>query len=330
MSRATDRPVDLTQLDIFLTIASTGSMSGAANVLGVSQSAVSQALAQLEQSLGFTLVDRSRRPLALTSAGLYMSHNAGALIAMARQLKARAIEASQSERAYLRMGVIDSVANAIGPQLIRWLLKRTSGLSVQIGMALAQEQALRDREVDLIISTNAFVDRPEFDHRFLYRENFVAITRKESGAATHREAVTLQSLAATETLIRYSHTSTLGIRVERVLRHNAISPPRVLEVDHADTLTLLVSQGLGWAITTPTCLLQTGTRFVDAIDLVPIAHGNSTRSIFAITRSGEFPMLTDALVGRVREALDGLLSTHPRLRAYVPNGAIDFSKPQLE
>ncbi|WP_079503645.1 helix-turn-helix domain-containing protein [Paraburkholderia hospita] len=45
MSRSGDRPVDLYQLDIFLTIASTGSMSGAASVLGVSQPAVSQALA---------------------------------------------------------------------------------------------------------------------------------------------------------------------------------------------------------------------------------------------------------------------------------------------
>jgi len=331
MSRATDRPVDLNQLDIFLTIASAGSMSGAATVLGVSQPAVSQALAQLEHSLGLTLVDRSRRPLALTSAGVYMSHNAGALIAMARQLKMRAVEASQSERAFLRIGVIDSVANAIGPSLIKWLLERTSGLSVQIGMAVAQERALLDREVDLIISTNALAERPEFDHRFLYRENFIAITQRGSNSGADPDPpVTLQSLAETQSLIRYSHSSTLGIRVERVLRHNAISPPRILEVDHADTLTLLVSQGLGWAITTPTCLLQTGVRFVDAIDLVPIDHGNSTRPIYAIARSGEFPLLTEALAGKVREALDGLLSTHPRLRKYVPKGSIEFDEPQME
>jgi DNA-binding transcriptional LysR family regulator len=328
MSRPTGRPVDLYQLDIFLTIASTGSMSGAAAVLGVSQSAVSQALAQLEHSLGLVLVDRSRRPLALTSAGVYISHNAEPLIAMARQLKTRAVDASNSERVYLRIGVIDSVANAIGPQLIKWLLERTSGLSVQIGMATAQEDALTNREVDLIISTNSFVDHPEFEHRFLYSENFVAITGR---APLHDDQpVTLQTLAASQPFIRYSHASTLGIRVERVLRYNAVDPPRKLEVDHADTLTLLVSQGLGWAITTPTCLLQTGTRFVDVIDLIPIEQGNSTRSIFLVTRSGEFTALADALVDKVREALTGLLATHPRLRAYVPDGAIDFTDPQTQ
>jgi len=158
------------------------------------------------------------------------------------------------------------------------------------------------------------------------RENFVAIT----GRATARtdEPLTLATLAASQAFIRYSATSTAGMRVERLLRYNNIDPHRKLEVDHADTLTLLVSQGLGWAITTPTCLLQTGTRFVDVIDLIPVEQGNSTRPIFLITRRGEFPMLANAFVGKVREALTSLLATQPRLRVYVPEGAIDFSEPR--
>ncbi|MFP3646155.1 LysR substrate-binding domain-containing protein [Paraburkholderia sp. SIMBA_054] len=99
-----------------------------------------------------------------------------------------------------------------------------------------------------------------------------SLCRNPKHAQNHDEGtVTLQALANSLPFIRYSHSSTLGVRVERVLRYNAIDSPRKLEVDHADTLTLLVSQGLGWAITTPTCLLQTGTRFVDTIDLIPIA-----------------------------------------------------------
>jgi len=132
MSKQSDRPVDLYQLDVFLTIASTGSMSAAAGVLGISQSAVSQATAQLEQSLGLVLIDRARRPLSLTSAGLYISQNAEPLIALARQLKAHATDASNTEGSYLRIGMIDSVANTIGPSVIKQLLARTTGLSVQI------------------------------------------------------------------------------------------------------------------------------------------------------------------------------------------------------
>jgi DNA-binding transcriptional LysR family regulator len=324
MSKQSDRPVDLYQLDVFLTVASTGSMSAAAGVLGISQSAVSQATAQLEQSLGLVLIDRARRPLSLTSAGLYISQNAEPLIALARQLKAHAADASNTEGSYLRIGMIDSVANTIGPSVIKQLLARTTGLSVQIGMAIAQEEALLSRELDLIISTNAFVDNPAFEHVLLYKENFVAISSRDS--IRNESATTLQTLAGTQAFIRFSRASTLGIRIERILRYNELDLPRKLEVDHADTLTLLVAQGLGWAITTPTCLLQTGTRFVDVIHLIPIEKGNSSRSIFLVGRRGEFPTLSKTIADAVKQSLTALLDSHVKLRQYVPAGGIDISE----
>jgi DNA-binding transcriptional LysR family regulator len=320
MSKQSDRPVDLYQLDVFLAIASTGSMSAAAGVLGISQSAVSQATAQLEQSLGLLLIDRGRRPLTLTSAGLYISQNAEPLIVLARQLKAHAMDASKTEGSYLRIGMIDSVANTIGPSVIKQLLARTTGLSVQIGMAIAQEEALLSRELDLIISTNAFVDNPAFEHMLLYEENFVAIANHQY--ICDESTTTLRMLADAQPFIRFSRTSTLGIRVERILRYNELNLPRKLEVDHADTLTLLVAQGLGWAITTPTCLLQTGTRFLDVIKLIPIEKGNSSRSIFLVGMRGEFPTLSKAIADAVKQSLLALLDSDTGLNRFVPEGGI--------
>src|ERR1700676_52763 len=101
-----------------------------------------------------------------------------------------------------------------------------------------------------------------------------------------------------------------GIRCERILRYNELDLPRKLEADHADTLTLLVAQGLGWAITTPTCLLQTGTRFVDVIDLIPIDKGNSVRSIYLVGRRGEFPTLSKTIADAVKQSLLVLVDSH--------------------
>jgi DNA-binding transcriptional LysR family regulator len=318
VSRQHDRPVDLYQLDVFLTVASMGSMSAAAGALGISQSAVSQTTAQLEQSLGLVLIDRARRPLSLTPAGLYISQNAEPLIALARQMKAQATEVSKNEGSYLRIGMIDSVANTIGPSLIRQLVARTRGLSVQIGMATVQEEALLGRELDLMISTNSFVDHPAFEHQLLYEESFVAIVGRDA-----RHEATPPTLQAAVPFIRFSRTSTLGIRIERILRSNGIDAPRKLEVDHADTMTLLVAQGLGWAITTPTCLLQTGTRFVHAIDLIPVERGNSTRSIFLVGRRGEFLTLSRDIAIAVRQSLHELLDSHSWLRPYVPSSGTE-------
>ncbi len=306
MAKQKDGPVDLSQLDVFLTVCSVGTMSAAAKTLGVSQSAVSQAIVQLEQSLGLTLIDRARRPLALTASGLFIAQNGEPVIAQARRLKSQANEICQTGNVYLRMGMIDSFAKTIGPSVIKRLYKHTSGLSVHIGMAVAQEQALLRRDVDMVVTTSSFIDNTAFEHRLLYREGFIAMAPKRRAA--HRQAPSLASFAAAMPLIRFSRLSALAIRIERILRYQQLDLPRKLEVDHADTMTLLVSQGLGWAISTPTCLMQTGDRFPDSLDVIGIAEGNPRRSIYLVWRRGEFPALSENIVAVVRRSLQTLLS----------------------
>jgi DNA-binding transcriptional LysR family regulator len=61
--------IPFSQLLDFLAVARTGSFSGAARQLGVSRSAVSQAVRQLEEQLRVVLVQRTTRSVALTEAG---------------------------------------------------------------------------------------------------------------------------------------------------------------------------------------------------------------------------------------------------------------------
>ena len=66
--------MDLKSLKVFKDIAQTRSLSRSATLNGVSQSAVSQQVQEMERSLGVTLLDRSSRPLGMTPAGdLYAS-----------------------------------------------------------------------------------------------------------------------------------------------------------------------------------------------------------------------------------------------------------------
>lgn len=61
--------VDTTRLRLFLDIAQTRSLSRAATLNGISQSAATQHVQELEKRLGVALLDRSRRPVNLTPAG---------------------------------------------------------------------------------------------------------------------------------------------------------------------------------------------------------------------------------------------------------------------
>src|SRR5690242_9267273 len=61
--------MDLGSLKLFRDIVQTRSFSRAAGMNGVSQSAASQQVQELERNLGVSLIDRSRRPLVVTPAG---------------------------------------------------------------------------------------------------------------------------------------------------------------------------------------------------------------------------------------------------------------------
>jgi DNA-binding transcriptional LysR family regulator len=65
--------MDFDRLKLFRDIAFSRSVSKGASMNGISQSAVSQYLRDLEEHMGITLLDRGTRPLTVTEAGkLYL------------------------------------------------------------------------------------------------------------------------------------------------------------------------------------------------------------------------------------------------------------------
>lgn len=63
------RALDLTALRSFVAVADAGGVTRAANLLNLTQSAVSMQMKRLEEALGVTLLDRSARTVTLTAAG---------------------------------------------------------------------------------------------------------------------------------------------------------------------------------------------------------------------------------------------------------------------
>ena len=72
------------QLQAFLAVAQSQSFSGAARQLGVSRSAVSQSVRQLEEELRVVLVARTTRSVSLTDAGRRLVASAGPAVAQTR------------------------------------------------------------------------------------------------------------------------------------------------------------------------------------------------------------------------------------------------------
>jgi len=103
---------DLKSLEIFVSTVDAGNMTIAAEKLGTTQSAVSQNLANLERSLEAQLLDRTVRPIEVTTAGRFLYDSAQQML-------------KQAEKPAKICAKLTSITltTLILPWLIHWLIR---------------------------------------------------------------------------------------------------------------------------------------------------------------------------------------------------------------
>jgi DNA-binding transcriptional LysR family regulator len=296
-------PIDLRLLQVFLAVSAGGSMTAAAKQLGLTQSAVSQSLRQLESELKVSLIGRDRRPMQLTAAGNLLRHRAIRLLEQADQLPSLVQEIASAILPVIRIGLVDSFAATVGPHLIRELLQSTLHLTVYGGLSPTLGEALKRRAVDLIVTSRPSYDIDGLERHLILREPFILLT--PAAIAQKMSRLSLDEIATRYPMIRYSARSTQGAQVERHLRRVNVQAPRTVEVDTSDTLVAMVAASCGWAITTPLCYLQ-GRAHAAATVPARLPGPGFSRSIVLIAHAGdyaEFPRRVAQQVQRILKTL---------------------------
>ena len=132
----------LTQLNAFVLVARLGSVTSAANALGVSESAVSQALTALRQHLGDQLVSRGPSGMTLTAGGSRLLATASQIVVLGAEAHA-AVRAAQGAPEQLRMVASPTFAEFVASPLTEAFRRRFAGpLEVSSGMAVTHEMAV--------------------------------------------------------------------------------------------------------------------------------------------------------------------------------------------
>lgn len=108
---------DLRRMAIFAAVVRHGSMSGAGRELGMSTSAVSQQIRQLEQTGGVTLLHRSTRKLTLTEAGARFHVRCAELVAAAEQARAELQSSRETPSGELRLAATVGFGAHVQPAL---------------------------------------------------------------------------------------------------------------------------------------------------------------------------------------------------------------------
>ncbi|MFV3303825.1 LysR family transcriptional regulator [Pseudomonas sp. NY15181] len=125
----------LRDLEIFHAIATTGSTRQAAVQLGLTQSAVSHALARLEESLKIRLFARENQRLQITAAGRYMLNEAILLMGNLARIEEDLFVLQDSGVASLKLGCAPGLGHRFGPGLVQRYLQAHPGIAVSLDVA---------------------------------------------------------------------------------------------------------------------------------------------------------------------------------------------------
>jgi DNA-binding transcriptional LysR family regulator len=129
----------LTQLGAFVLVARLGSVRAAADVLGVSEPAVSRALAALRLHLGDQLVSRDGNGMRLTEGGTRLFGIASQMVSLGAEAET-AVRAARGAPARLRLVATSLIAEFIGPPLVEAFARRCAGaFETTVGVASAEQ-----------------------------------------------------------------------------------------------------------------------------------------------------------------------------------------------
>lgn len=270
------KDLSLKWLELFQICAQKGSLQAASKETGLTISTVSHHLRNLEDHLGVELFNHTRRPMVLTPKGRSFLRNIDDALHLIRKAKAEASAGSITEASYLRFGTIEDFDSDIIPELAVYLFANMPACDFMYhtDSSHAIIDMLRDRQLDLGISTTPSERMRDLQDRPLLRDPFVIILPKVNDKS-------LEDIVEGRTklpFLRYSSNLIIARQIESQLRRMGISASHRFECSNNQTLMSMVSSGAGWTITTP-LLYSRAKRFQSKLRMHPFPGKSFARTL---------------------------------------------------
>jgi len=156
--------MDIRDLAYFVTIAETGHLGRAADILGRTQPALTKCIHRLERAIDSELFIRTGRGLELTPVG-------DVLLSRARRLRSAMDEAlrevtdfARGTTGHVRIGAGATMAEYLLPQVLSSLIASTPGVTAEIliGMSDVLRHALRAGTIDVLVGPILAGEEQEF------------------------------------------------------------------------------------------------------------------------------------------------------------------------
>ena len=241
--------MDLTQLKMFCSVAETGSLARAAEVLHRVPSNLTTRLRQLEQELGTDLFIREKQRLRLSPMGHNFLGYAQRILALSEE--AMSMTHSGEPGGNFALGSMESTAATRLPALLAAYHHRFPSVALSLITGTSGEIIERVREGTLAA---ALADGP------------IRVDELNSCIAFHEQMVLISSLehadilepadASGDTLFAFRPSCSYRIRFENWFRSTGVQPGTFMEIQSYHAMLACVASGAGLALLPESVLEQ--------------------------------------------------------------------------
>ncbi len=322
--------LDVDRLRLLREVGLRGSIAGAARAVGLTASAVSQQVAQLEREAGAALLERSSRGVALTGTGQLLADRAGQVLDVLAAARADLDRIAGAVAGEVRIAAVASAAATLVSSALRTV--RDTLPAVRCSVVAAEP----DRAIGLLLTGDvelAVVD--EYDRvpialpdtavvRELGRDPLVVVRpagwdgggRVDGGAGSSAAPVELASLAG-QAWVMPPEDAACGRAVRAACRAAGFEPRVRWETDDMLLLVRAVADGHGVAVLPRLAVpgAAAGAEVASvlaaefaAVAVTPLRSPEPVRRLLAVARTG---VTRRPAVAAVLEALAARNSSNP-------------------
>ncbi len=236
--------VTLRQLRVFIEVARLQSFSRAGNEIGLTQSAVSRCVRELEAEIGLKLIDRTTREVQLTDVGGNLVASVSRLLTDLDDALREIREIGQQRRGRVVVAASPTVACRLMPQIIatcgRDFPYVTLGLRDDVQSDVVRKVKSGEVDFGVVIgplSADDLVSEP------MMTDSFCLVSRSDHRLAARRQ-VAWTDLEG-ERLVMLDYASGSRPIIDAVMAEHNVTATVAQELGHSATVFGLVEAGIG-------------------------------------------------------------------------------------
>jgi len=240
--------ITLRQLEIFIAVAETAQVTKASKKLFVTQSAVSMALAELENQLGGSLFDRHGRSLVLNARGRYLLPLGKDIIAQVANIETIMSERNDKLSGTINIAASSSVGNYILPYLIGAFKKAHPKVLINMLVYNTKivEGMVNDGTVDIGFVEGNIGENDDILARPWFMDELVVLTAPADPLANNESFVLERDLPSSRWIMRERGSGTAAIFRDKLKEHLE-DVNIVMEMGHPESVKRAVESGVGIA-----------------------------------------------------------------------------------